>query len=281
MNAIVSIKPGGTGDQTRATYDKILYLFSPHKNGSAKLDRVSWIGGNLDGHGPTSRKASQMAIAMDYGHENLHGRRHRHLVVSCEPCSDHATRSDAKQRLQKSASLLAKLLGVRRWIAVVHQDTEAIHMHIIIANFDEDNGRRFDFDRRILSQIQEMTWTPYLSKGKGRSTGKRGARGEAIERLRKNRKKENPQKRAKALEKLAKLLSKRGAGSAENKDAIVAALSSKELPSKWDGSKLVNKSGEPKAKPSLTIDGIQIRIDFYLRNTRGFAVPAIPEEMPI
>lgn len=267
MKATIHMEEGGTGDQSRATYEALLYVFSPVKNNLSCPDRVSWIGGNLDGYGVLSRKAALMAVAMDYGHEQLRGRRVRRMVLSCEECEE-ADRADAERRLRESAPLLAALHGARRWIAVIHRDTPKPHMHLVIANFDEEKCRRFDFRRDFLSEIQEMRWTPYFETGKGHRTNERGPRGQAIERLRLLRKKECPKKRAKALKRLHDFLALEK-GARRNKDAIVAALTSQNLPSGWDGTKLLTKSGKPRAKPSLVIGGIEIRIEFYLRCTRG------------
>ncbi len=266
MKATAKMYKGGIGDQSRATCDTFDYLFSPVKDNPSCLDRVAWIGGNLDGYGVISRKASLMAVAMDYGHEHLRGRRHRHLVVSCATCEED-DRADAERHLRESAPLLAALLGARRWIAVIHKDKRP-HMHLILANFDEVKNRRFDFKRSFLKKLQEMEWTPYLEKGKGQRDGIRGPRGQTIERLRVMRKKECPIKRAKALKKLHDFLARKKA-SGRNKDAIVAALTCHNLPPGWDGTKLLTKSAKPRARPSLVIDGIQIRIEFYLRCTRG------------
>ena len=267
MNATVRLMKGGTGDQSRATYEALHYLFNPTKNNTSCVDRVSWFGGDLDGYGVIDRKASLMASAMDYGHEHLAGRRIRHIVVSCEPCEE-ADRADAERRLRESAPLLAALLGARRWIVVIHRDTPRPHMHLILANFDEERCRRFDFRREFLSRLQDMEWTPFLTMGKGCRTQNRGPRGEAIHQLRLARLAEDPIKRNQALEQLHSFLSKNKAlGS--NKDTIVATLTSRDLPPGWDGARLVTKAGKPKVKPSIVIGGIEIRIVYYLRYARG------------
>ena len=141
-------------------------------------------------------------------------------------------------------------------------------MHLVIANYDEEKCRRFDFRRDFLSEVQEMKWTPHFETGKGHHSGMRGPRGRVIEQLRALRKKECPVKRAKALKKLHDFLARKKTFG-RNKDAIVAALNSQNLPTGWDGTKLLTKSGKPRAKPSLVIGGIEIRIEFYLRCTRG------------
>jgi len=169
MKAIVRVFPGGTGDQSRATYDRLQYVFKPKKKPTDQGDRVGWIDGDLDGYGMVDRKAQLMATALDCGHEHLKGRRTRHLIVSCEPCGEE-NRADAEERLKKSAPLLAAELGARRWIAVIHRDSSKPHMHLILANFDEEKERRFDFRPDFMSKIQDMKWTPHLEKGKGTKT---------------------------------------------------------------------------------------------------------------
>ncbi len=267
MKATSKMYKGGTDDQLRATCDTFDYLFLEVKDNPSCPDRVAWIGGNLDGYGVISRKASLMAVAMDYGHEHLRGRRIRHMVLSCEECEE-ADRADAECRLRDSAPLLAALHGARRWIAVIHRDTPKPHMHLILANFDEEKCRRFDFRPDFLSEVQKMQWTPHFETGKGHHSGMRGPRGQVIEQLRLLRKKECPIKRARALKKLQNFLARMKAYG-RNKDAIVAALTSQNLPPGWDGTKLLTKSGKPRAKPSLIISDVEIRIEFYLRCTRG------------
>lgn len=249
MRATVKIKKGGTGDQNRATYQIFKYLFLPIKNNLSCNDRVSWIGGDLNGYGVIERKASLMATAMNSGHEHLRGRLYRHVLVSCEPCGDKESRLDAERRLRESAPLLAALLGARRWIAVIHRDTPCPHLHLIIANYDEEKGHRLDPKRDFLKELQEMRWTPFLDKGKGFGTGQKGPRGQAIERLRLLRREECPRRRADALETLQEFLAKVKA-SGRNTDAIVGVLTTSELPSGWDGTKLLTKSGKPRATPS-------------------------------
>ena len=267
MKATVRMMKGGTGNQCRSTYKALHYLFCPIKNNFFCLDRVSWIGGHLDGYGVIDRKAALMATAMDYGHEHFPGRRIRHVVLSCEPCEE-AARADAERRLRESATLLAALLGARRWIAVIHRDTPKPHLHLILANYEEEKCRRFDYRRGFLSAAQDMTWTPLLETGKGHRTGIRGPRGQAIDRLRMLRQQEDPIKRNQALDKLHAFIAKHEA-SGRNKNAIVACLSSHDLAPGWDGAKLLIKSGKPRVKPSIVVDGIEIRIAFYLRWSRG------------
>jgi hypothetical protein len=267
MKATVRMMKGGTGDQSRATYKALHYLFNPIKGTPRGTDRVSWIGGNLDGYGAISRKASLMALALDFGHEHLPGRRSRHLVVSCEPCEE-ADRADAEHGLRESAPLLAAVHGARRWIAVIHQNTARPHMHLLLANFDEERCRRFDFRRVFLSSLQDMDWTPFLAMGKGSRTQNRGPRGEAIHQLRLARLAEDPVKRAEALEKLHTFLSEHSALGSK-KDALVATLNSHQLPPGWDGTKLTTKLGKPRAKPSIVVDGIEIRLVYYQRYARG------------
>jgi hypothetical protein len=267
MKATARMMKGGTGDQTRATLYTLEYLFCPIKNNPSCIDRVAWVGGDLDGYGVLDRKASLMAVAMDYGHEHLRGRRHRHIIVSCEACEEE-DRADAERRLRQSAPLLATLHGARRWIAVIHRDTGCPHMHLILANFDELKLRRFNFWRAFLKKLQKMEWTPYLEMGKGHHTGISSPRGQAISQLRKLRKQEDPIKRNQALEQLHSFLTKNKA-LVSNMDAIVATLTSHDLPSGWDGAKLVTKTGKPKAKPSLVIDGVEIRLVYFQRYARG------------
>jgi hypothetical protein len=265
VKAIARYPDHGAG---ASTCDAMEYMFMPVKNNPNCPDRVAWIGGDLDGYGIISRKASLVATALDCGHEHLPGRRYWHVVISCEPCTDQESRADAFQRLQQSAPLLAALHGAKRWVAILHCDTDRPHLHLIFANFDEEKYCRLTYDRSFLSKVQDMAWTPYLESGKGHHTGIRGPRGEAIAQLKGHRRQEDPEKSKAALEKLnaycaGRVPTKRSA------DTLAVALDDLGVPASWYGVKLLTKKGKPMKNASVMIDGVVIRLSFYLRWLHG------------
>ena len=54
--------PGGTSDQNSATYERLDYLFKARKSGPVGIDRVAWIGGDLNGYGLVVRDAVQRQL---------------------------------------------------------------------------------------------------------------------------------------------------------------------------------------------------------------------------
>jgi len=251
--------PGGTSDQDSATFERLDYLFKARKSGPVGIDRVAWIGGDLNGYGLVVRNADVMAIAMDCGHEHLSGRRTRHVVLSCEPCGDEL-RADAEQRLKDSAPLLAAILGARRWIAVIHRDTAKPHLHLVLTNFDEDRERRIDFRPDFLSGLQDMLWTPHLERGKGERVKNRGSRGKELRAIKRTAAVKRASEKAKTMEKLRKFLKKHKALDMKQASLVDWLLEHRALPVAWDISRLRSKSGKPRKYPAIVIDSVGFRI---------------------
>lgn len=265
MKAIARYPDHGSGIHT---CDVLEYLLKPVKNNPSCPDRVAWIGGDLDGYGLISRKPALMATALDFGHEHLLDRRYWHVILSCETCADQESRADAEARLRKSAPLLAALHGAKRYLAVIHCDTDCPHLHLIIANFDEGAYCRFTYDRAFLKKVQSMEWTTHLESGKGTRKGISGPRGEAITAIREHRKKEDPDKRNTALAKL-RAYCERNVSTKRYVDTLARALDGLDLPASWYGARLMTTRGKPMKNASVTIDGVIIRLAFYLRWLRG------------
>lgn len=252
--------------QQRATYNMLYYLFAPVKPGSKEApcaDRVSWIGGNLAGHGVVMRKADLMSTALDCGHKHLPGRRFRHVIVSCEPCEEHE-REEVERLLRASAPLLAAELGADRYIVVIHRNTNMPHMHLLIANFDPINRRRLEFTPKFLSELQEMTWTPHLASGKGAQMGGHSVRGAAILALKMAA---DPVARERALKKVYDLLEKRKKLDLSQRD-MALWLASQCAEQGWDGSRLLRQDGSPFKKPVIVVDGVDLRLVFLMRFVR-------------
>lgn len=252
--------------QRRATYNMMYYLLSAAKPGSKEApckDRVPWIGGNLAGHGVVMRKADLMAAALDCGHKHLPGRRFRHIILSCEPCQEEE-REEVERLLQASAPLLAAALGVDRWFAVIHRDTNKPHMHMIIANFDPINRRRLEFSPEFLSALQELAWTSHLISGKGSQMGGHSARGKAILALKIAA---DPVATDRALRKVYDLLEKRKKLDLSQNNLALWLASQCEQQG-WDGSRLLRKDGSPGKKPSIKVDGIGLGLGFFRRFVR-------------
>lgn len=252
--------------QERATYNMLYYLLAPVKPGSKEApcgDRVSWIGGNLAGHGIVMRKADLMATALDCGHKHLPGRRFRHIILSCEPCREDE-REEAELLLQASAPLLAAELGADRWIAVIHRNTNKPHMHLLIANFDRINRRRLEFSPKFLSELQELTWTSHLVSGKGSQMGGHSARGAAIFALKMAA---DTAATNRALKKVYDLLEKHTKLNLSQND-MALWLASQCAQEGRDGANLLKKDGSPRKKPVIKVDGIDLGLGFIRRYAR-------------
>jgi hypothetical protein len=252
--------------QRRATYNMMYYALSAVKPGSKEApckDRVSWIGGNLAGHGVVLRKADLMAAALDCGHKHFTGRRFRHIILSCEPCKEDE-RGEVELLLQASAPLLAAELGADRWIAVIHCDTNKPHMHMIIANYDPINRRRLESTPNFLSALQALTWTSHLVSGKGAWLGGHSARGQYFLTLRMA---SDPVATECALKKVYDFLEKRKKlDLAQNNLALWLASQCAEQ--SWDGSRLLKKDGTPRQKPVIKVDGIGLGLGYFRRYVR-------------
>ena len=270
MKAIIHMFRGGTGDQSQATYDRLRYLLKPTKNRGDNGDRVVWVGGELDGYGVVSYDATQMANALDSGHDHLRGRLTRHLIISCEPCSEEI-RDDAEERLIKSAPLVAAALGARRWIAVIHNDTAKPHLHMILSNYDEKLERRFDFRPTFLSELEEMNWTPHFKSGKGAKVrDDRSYRGQKIHDLRMEGVRRRMKEKKAAMEKLRMFLKQKNALALDDKDLFAWLLKFRDsIPSGWSVSKMLRKSGKPRTHPLILIDGCGIRITNFVRSVKS------------
>lgn len=262
--------------QQRATYNMLYYLFAAVKPGSKEApcaDRVSWVGGSLDGHGIVIRKADLMAAALDCGHKHLSGRRFRHVIVSCEPCEEEE-REEAERPLQESAPLFAAELGAERWIAVIQCDTNKPHMHMILANFDREKRRRLEFSPTFLKDLQELTCTPHLSSGKGARVGGHSARGKAILAL----KMVDPAATSRALEKVYLQMEKHKKLDLAQDD-LALWLARQCAEHEWDASRLLRQDGSPRKKPVVQVDGIDLRLAFLLRFVRRRSL-APPKKSP-
>ena len=262
--------------QERATYHKLHYLFSKVRPGSKDAtcqDRVSWIGGRLGGHGIVTRKADLMATALDCGHQHLPGRRTRHLILSCEPVEGEG-RVDAERRLIASAPLLAAELRADRWIAVIHRDKKTPHMHMIVANFDAARGRRLEITPVLLSELQEMKWTPHLDSGKGSRMGALSERALAIQALKMG----DPEATKRALGKVFDHMEKHKKLDLSQDD--LALWLAGECPSHgWDGSRLLRQDGVPRKNPVVHVDGIDLQLAF-LRRYINRRTKALPKKSP-
>lgn len=266
MKAILRMIPGGKGNQTRVTKDRLVYCFLSSKNGGlGGSDRVAWIGGDLDGYGHPIRDGKLMAQAMDCGHEHLPGRRTRHAVLSCEPGSDP---DEAVQKLIQSAPLLAKKLGATRWIAVVHMDTDKPHLHLIYANADRDLGRRLDLRPDYLSEMQGMEWTPYLDSGRGERGKDRGARGKLIAAGAERKEAERAQKKRAASDQLRAFLNSRKVPKMGEQELAEWLHDCPDLPDGWETKKLKTKAGNNPANPAIIIDGEGLRLRRFLEHVR-------------
>lgn len=282
--ARMTSRHGGKGkratfsSQQRATYNMLYYLLAAVKPGIKQApcaDRVSWIGGSLAGHGIVMRKADLMAAALDCGHKHLSGRRYRHLILSCESCEEQG-REEVERRLKETAPLLAAKLGAKRWIAVIHRDTKP-HMHMIIANFDPEKGRRMEFSPMFLSELQELTWTSHLASGKGARVGGHSERGKAILAL----KMTDPIATDRALERVYDHMEKHKMLDFSQDDlALWLATQCDRLG--WDGSRLLKQDGSPRKKPVVIVDGIKLYLAFLLRfvRRRGLVTPKRTPKSP-
>jgi hypothetical protein len=259
MKAIIRIptkKNRGGGEPAPSTYKRLHYNFLPVKKGAARevSDRVLWIVGELDGYGFVVRDPRLMAEALECGHEELPGRRTRHIIMSVAAGLPEVQRADAFERLKASAPLLAKKLGARRWVATAHRDTDCPHLHMLIANFDEEKERRFDIRPMDLKKLQDFDWTQYFETGRGSRTQRKNKRGKALREAREVEEKGRWEKKTDAIQKLRNFLKEKKAP-VMSKNELADWLMATELPSTWRKHKLKSTSGKHRSDPAIIIDG--------------------------
>ena len=267
MKAIIRIptkKNRGGGEPAPSTYKRLHYNFLPVKNGAARevSDRVLWTVGELDGYGFVVRDPRLMAEALECGHEELPGRRTRHIIMSCAAGLPEVQRADAFGRLKASAPLLAKKLGARRWVATAHDDTDCPHLHMLIANFDEEKERRLDIRPMDLEKLQDFDWTQYFETGRGSRKQRKSKRGKALQEAREVEEKGRWEKKADAIQKLLKFLQEQKAP-VMKKNELADWLMAAELPATWKKDKLKSTNGDYRSNPAIIIDGEGLKFSRY------------------
>jgi len=267
MKAIIRIptkKNRGGGEPAPSTYKRLHYNFLPVKNGAAREvnDRVLWIIGNLDGYGFVVRDPRLMAEALECGHEELPGRRTRHIIISCVAGLPEEQRADAFERLKASAPLLAQKLGARRWVATAHDDTDCPHLHMLIANFDEEKERRLDIRPMDLENLQDFDWTQYFETGRGSGETRKNKRGKALQEAREVEEKGRWEKKADVIKKLQKFL-KDNHAPVMNKNELADWLMAAELPLTWRKDKLQSTSGKHRSDPAIIIGDVGLKFSRY------------------
>lgn len=257
-------KNRGGGEPAPSTYKRLIYNFLPVKNGAARevSDRVLWIIGDLDGYGFVVRDPRLMAEALECGHEELPGRRTRHIIMSCAAGLPEVQRADAFQRLKDSAPLLAKKVGARRWVATAHDDTDCPHLHMLIANFDEEKERRLDIRPMHLEKLQDFDWTPFLETGRGSRKERESRRGKALQEALAEEEKGRWKKKADAIQKLLKFLQEKKAP-VMKKNELADWLMAAELPVTWQKDKLKSTNGDYRSNPAIIIDGEGLKFSRY------------------
>ena len=257
-------KNRGGGEPAPSTYKRLIYNFLPVKNGAARevSDRVLWIIGDLDGYGFVVRDPRLMAEALECGHEELPGRRTRHIIMSCAAGLPEVQRADAFQRLKDSAPLLAKKVGARRWVATAHDDTDCPHLHMLIANFDEEKERRLDIRPMHLEKLQDFDWTPFLKTGRGSRKERESRRGKALQEALAEEEKGRWKKKADAIQKLLKFLQEKKAP-VMKKNELADWLMAAELPVTWQKDKLKSTNGDYRSNPAIIIDGEGLKFSRY------------------
>ena len=264
-------KNRGGGEPAPSTYKRLIYTFLPVKIGAARevSDRVLWIIGDLDGYGFVVRDPRLMAEALECGHEELPGRRTRHIIMSCAAGLPEVQRADAFQRLKDSAPLLAKKVGARRWVATAHDDTDCPHLHMLIANFDEEKERRFDIRPMHLEKLQDFDWTPFLETGRGSRKERESRRGKALQEALAEEEKGRWKKKDKAIQELWDFLKVKKAP-VMKKNELADWLMAAELPPTWRKDKLKSEKGEYRKNPAIIIgeEGLKFSRYFASLNKR-------------
>jgi len=282
MKAIIRIptkKNRGGGEPAPSTYKRLHYNFLPVKNGAARevSDRVLWIVGELDGYGFVVRDPRLMAEALECGHEELPGRRTRHIIMSCAAGLPEVQRADAFRRLKASAPLLAKKLGARRWVATAHDDTDCAHLHLLMANFDEEKERRFDIRPKDLEKLQDFDWTPYFDTGRGSRKERKNKRGKALQEALEEEEKGRWKKKDKAIQKLWDFL-KDNKAPVMDKNELADWLLAASLPPTWKKDKLKSTNGKYRSNPAIIIDGEGLKFGRFFaaldKNQPGWTPPA-------
>ncbi|MDR1191743.1 MAG: relaxase/mobilization nuclease domain-containing protein [Verrucomicrobiales bacterium] len=163
MKAIVAVKPS-----PKRAKPLLAHCYRAHARTGDEMpcaDRVTDIVHNLDG--VALRQPSVDSRSLLAGH---HGgcRPVRHVVISVEDCQG-AARGEALRRLRFMVGEFVENFAIgAKYVAVIHQDRNHPHAHLVIGN--SVNGRGIRWQRRDLRAMQEMRWTRYAQSGKRRES---------------------------------------------------------------------------------------------------------------